>query len=95
VGIADSLNAARLREHERFFGPASFGATDDIEIFVCTQTGVGARDLAWMEMSRGLHRETVNELGETVNHSTDEAPQRSMYREWKRLMSCAGEEGEG
>lgn len=95
VGISDSLNVARLREHERFFGPASFGATDDIEIFVCTQTGVGARDLAWMELSRGLHRETVNELGEIVNHSTDEAPQRSMYREWKRLMSCAGEEGEG
>jgi benzoate/toluate 1,2-dioxygenase alpha subunit len=86
--IAPELNQARLREHERFFGPASFGAPDDIEIFVCAQTGVGVRELAWMELSRGLHRETVNELGEAVGHSTDEAPQRAIYREWKRLM-CA------
>jgi phenylpropionate dioxygenase-like ring-hydroxylating dioxygenase large terminal subunit len=91
VGVADELNQARLREHERFFGPASFGATDDIEIFACTQTGAAVRDMAWMELSRGLHRETVNELGETVGHSTDETPQRSMYREWKRLMSTPGE----
>lgn len=38
VGLAGGL-AQQLREHQRFFGPASFGQPDDIEIFVCAQTG--------------------------------------------------------
>jgi hypothetical protein len=40
-----------------------------------------------MELSRGLAREQVNELGERVGHSTDEAPQRAIYRQWRRLMA--------
>ena len=87
VGASDSFNADRLKEHQRFFGPASFGQPDDIEIFVCAQTGVNVTAMPWMELSRGLARETVNELGETVGHSTDETPQRAIYREWRRLMS--------
>ena len=86
-GAGDEFNAARLAEHQRFFGPASFGQPDDIEIFVCTQTGVQVDAMPWMELSRGMHREAVNELGERVGHSTDEVPQRSMYREWRRLVS--------
>lgn len=85
----DELNAARLHEHERFFGPASFGAPDDIEIFVCIQSGAAATADPWMEFSRGMHRESINELGEVVGHSTDETPQRAQYREWLRLMSAA------
>lgn len=86
-GIDDELNTARLREHERFFGPSSFGATDDIEIFVLNQTGVQAEAARWLDFSRGLERERVERDGERIGHSTDEVPQRSMYREWHRLMS--------
>lgn len=85
-GAAAGVNEARLSEHERFFGPASFGATDDIEIFILNQTGVLAEGAQWLDFSRGLHRESVNEHGEVLGHSTDEVPQRSMYREWARLM---------
>jgi benzoate/toluate 1,2-dioxygenase alpha subunit len=85
VGASD---AARLKEHQRFFGPASFGQPDDIEIFVCAQTGVRAGAAPWMELSRGLAREVVNELGEHVGHSSDEAPQRAIYREWRRRMTA-------
>lgn len=87
VGASASFNADRLREHQRFFGPASFGQPDDIEIFVCAQTGVKVTTMPWMELSRGMARETVNELGERVGHSTDETPQRAIYREWSRMMS--------
>ena len=86
-GVSDEFAAARLAEHQRFFGPASFGQPDDIEIFVCTQTGAQVDAMPWMELSRGMHREELNELGERVGHSTDEVPQRSMYREWRRLMT--------
>lgn len=88
VGATDELNEARLREHQRFFGPASFGQPDDIEIFVCAQTGANASAMPWMELSRGMAREQVNELGERVGHSTDEAPQRSIYRQWRQLMTA-------
>ncbi len=87
VGASDEFNEARLREHQRFFGPASFGQPDDIEIFVCAQTGAHATAVPWMELSRGMAREQVNELGERVGHSTDETPQRSIYRQWRELMT--------
>jgi benzoate/toluate 1,2-dioxygenase alpha subunit len=91
-GATQEVNAARLAEHERFFGPASFGATDDIEIFTLNQTGVLAEHAQWLDFSRGLHREATNEHGEQVGHSTDEVPQRSLYREWFRLMSSGVEQ---
>ncbi len=88
-GVSDELNTARLRTHERFFGPAGFGAPDDVEMFVNVQSGLQARGVDWLLMSRGLHRETRSEDGEFVGASTDEAPQRSAYREWLRLMTAA------
>lgn len=89
-GIADEINTRRLREHERFFGPSSFGATDDIEIFVLNQTGVQAEAARWLDFSRGLEREQVNDRGEHVGHATDEAPQRAIYRQWHRRMLAGG-----
>ena len=91
VGASDEFNAARLKEHQRFFGPASFGQPDDIEIFVCTQTGINVEAMPWMELSRGIAREKVNETGECVGHSTDENPQRAMYRRWHGLMTARRE----
>lgn len=85
-GVADEVNTARLREHERFFGPASFGATDDLEIFVQVQTGLAAEGAEWFDLSRGLHREEVRD-GEHIGHSTDESTQRAVYREWLRGMT--------
>jgi benzoate/toluate 1,2-dioxygenase subunit alpha len=84
-GVPEELNEGRYRAHERFYGPSGFGSPDDLEIFVCNQTGVQARGVDWILMSRGQHRE-VKEDGERIGHSTDETPTRSIYREWKRLM---------
>lgn len=83
----EEVNRDRLSEHERFFGPSGFGAPDDIEIFICTQTGASAGGNPWLEFSRGMHREETTGSGETVGHSTDETPQRSLYREWQKCMS--------
>jgi benzoate/toluate 1,2-dioxygenase alpha subunit len=86
-GAPDELNQGRYRAHERFYGPSGFGSPDDVEIFVCNQTGLQASGVDWVLLSRGMHREKVNGDGETVGHSTDEVPVRSLYREWKRLMA--------
>ncbi|MGP4015988.1 aromatic ring-hydroxylating oxygenase subunit alpha [Saccharopolyspora sp. 5N708] len=85
-GVPAELNEGRYRAHERFYGPSGFGAPDDVEIFVSNQSGVRARGVEWALMSRGLHRETTNDEGEVVGHSTDETPVRSLYRQWKRCM---------
>jgi benzoate/toluate 1,2-dioxygenase subunit alpha len=86
-GVDDALNLARVREHERFFGAGGMGATDDVEIFVYNQTGLQADALEWIDLSRGLHREVVNDDGEHQGHSSDEQPQRALYRRWLQLMS--------
>ncbi len=91
-GVPEGLNTARLRAHERFFGPAGMGAPDDVEMFVNVQTGLQARAVDWLIMSRGLHREVRNEDGEYVGASTDEQPQRAAWREWRRLMTAEDSE---
>jgi benzoate/toluate 1,2-dioxygenase subunit alpha len=85
-GVSPALNADRLRTHERFFGPAGFGAPDDVEMFVNVWSGLKAKSVEWLLMSRGLHREVRNADGEYVGTSTDEPPQRAAWREWHRLM---------
>jgi benzoate/toluate 1,2-dioxygenase subunit alpha len=87
-GVPDELNQGRYRAHERFYGPSGFGSPDDVEIFVCNQTGLQASGVDWLLLSRGMHREQLNGDGEVVGHSTDEVPVRAMYREWERLMSA-------
>jgi phenylpropionate dioxygenase-like ring-hydroxylating dioxygenase large terminal subunit len=90
-GIPDSMNAARMRAHERFFGPAGFGTPDDVEMFVNCENGMRARAVEWVRLDRGLHRELLHGDVHT-GHSTDETPQRSAYRQWRRAMqSDAGE----
>ncbi|HVQ93171.1 MAG TPA: Rieske 2Fe-2S domain-containing protein [Mycobacteriales bacterium] len=84
-GAPEELNEGRYRAHERFYGPSGFGSPDDVEIFVCNQTGVQAGGVDYLLLARGLHRERQVD-GEWVGHSTDEVPVRAMYREWKRLM---------
>jgi benzoate/toluate 1,2-dioxygenase alpha subunit len=84
-GAPEELNQGRYRAHERFYGPSGFGSPDDVEIFVCNQTGVQAGGVDYLLLARGLHRERQVD-GEWVGHSTDEVPVRAMYREWKRLM---------
>lgn len=84
-GVSDAMNVARLRSHERFFGPAGFGTPDDVEMFVNCENGMRGRAVPWVRLDRGLHREQAAD-GVLSGHSTDETPQRSAYRYWRALM---------
>ena len=91
-GVPDTMNAARLRAHERFFGPAGFGTPDDVEMFVNCENGMRGRAVEWVRQDRGLHRET-GDGARRVGHSTDETPQRSAYRQWRSVMQQAAASG--
>jgi phenylpropionate dioxygenase-like ring-hydroxylating dioxygenase large terminal subunit len=93
-GVAPELNQFRLRGHETFFGPAGFGAPDDLEMFERMQVGLKNDLDPWLILSRGLHRERRDADGTRVGHVTDEVTQRGIFREWKRVMTGREDEFE-
>ncbi len=91
-GVPDDVNAAVLHRITREIsissgGPVSgFVNADDVEIFARVQSGLTDSPLERLYFSRGLHREVIAANGERTGDNSDELPQRSMYREWRRLM---------
>jgi phenylpropionate dioxygenase-like ring-hydroxylating dioxygenase large terminal subunit len=85
-GVSDEMNAARLRTHESFYGPAGAGSPDDAEIFERVQRGLMAEVDPWIELSRGMERESVDADGSIVGKITDEVTQRGQIRRWRELM---------
>lgn len=86
-GVSDELNTMRVRQHESFYGPAGSGSPDDAEIFERVQRGMAAEVNPWIEISRGMHREFVDEDGSVVGRITDEVPQRGQMKYWLELMT--------
>lgn len=90
AGAPAAINAARLRVHESFYGPASSGSPDDAEVFERAQRGLMASVDPWIEISRGISREQVDADGSISGLIADEVPQRGQAREWLRLMTRRG-----
>jgi phenylpropionate dioxygenase-like ring-hydroxylating dioxygenase large terminal subunit len=88
-GAPDAINAARIRAHEDFYGPASMGAPDDIEMFARQWDGLQASSLEWLLYERGLDNERA-EGEQRVGQFTDEVAQRGMWAHWKQLMQEGG-----
>ena len=86
-GVEPEMNQWRLRGHESFFGPAGFGAPDDLEMFERMQIGFRNDLDPWLILARGMHRERREPDGTRVGHVTDEVTQRGIWREWKRVMT--------
>jgi phenylpropionate dioxygenase-like ring-hydroxylating dioxygenase large terminal subunit len=88
-GASKEENAERLRMHEGFYGPAGFGSPDDVEVaFERVREGLKAEGNEWLQISRGLNREEVDENGIISGNSSDEVSTRAIYKEWKRLMEA-------
>ena len=88
LGDVDAaLNAARLRQHESFYGPAGAGSPDDAEMFERVQRGLAAEVNPWIDLSRGLEREQVEPDGSRMGLISDEVPQRGQMRYWRELMT--------
>ncbi|MGH7905887.1 MAG: aromatic ring-hydroxylating oxygenase subunit alpha [Candidatus Binataceae bacterium] len=87
AGAPEEINLTRLRGHEAFFGPASAGAPDDVEMFIRMQAGYAAALDPWIVIARGENREHREADGTTVGHVMDEVTQRAIWRHWKQVMS--------
>ncbi len=85
-GVPEEINVARLRAHEAFYGPAGGGAPDDVEMFNRCTDGLAVKGAEWLELSRGIDRETVSPDGVVAAHLTDEVPQRAFYKRWREVM---------
>ena len=68
-------------------GPAGFLLADDTEMYERNHRGSKIRDPEWLVLTRGLHRERLDENGFRIAHSTDETTQRGIWRHYLTLMT--------
>lgn len=87
--VAPEINTARVRAHEDFYGPASFGAPDDIEMFQRQWDGMlRTPAMEWLYYDRGLDQEQP--LGDQgrQSHVSDETAHRGIWRRWLQLVQA-------
>ncbi len=84
---APELNTRLLRQSEAAMGPASFLLPEDITIASRNQAGLYARQPEWLELSRGRHREHIDEEGCIVAHVTDEVTNRAFWKHYRSVMT--------
>lgn len=88
-GAPDDYNEGLLRSHERFYGPAGYGAADDLEVFGLTQDGLKGTLNDWLIMERGMHSDKQLENGEIEGLPSSETVHRAFWRKWRALMTAA------
>ena len=69
-------------------GPAGLLLADDTEMYERNHRGAKIADPEWITLTRGLHRERRDENGYLTGHSTDEVPQRGIWRHYLNLMTA-------
>jgi phenylpropionate dioxygenase-like ring-hydroxylating dioxygenase large terminal subunit len=89
--VDDDINIKRIRAHEDFYGPASFGAPDDIEMFQRQWEGMRhSPAMQWLCYDRGIDQETSLDGTGRISHVSDETAHRGIWRRWSELMSRSG-----
>ena len=86
AGVSTEFNRRLIRQSEAAMGPASFLLPDDAAAAERQQVAFG-RHGGWMDLSRGLDRERVDERGDRVSHVSDEVTTRGFWRHWREVMS--------
>ena len=85
-GAPDEVNEGWLRSQERFYGPAGYGMTDDVEVFALNQQGLAGTSVPWVILERGMHTDTVDEDGIYHGKAMGETQIRAFWRRWSQLM---------
>lgn len=83
---APDINRRLRQQTMGSVGPAGLLLADDTEMYERNHRGAGILDPEWLVLSRGLHRERRDENGFLIAHSTDEVPQRGIWRHYLHLM---------
>jgi len=84
---APDMNKRTIRQTEGAVGPAAFLLADDVTIAERTQIGLRAHGNDWLDLSRGMDRETVDEDGHPVSELSDETPNRAFWSHYKSVMA--------
>lgn len=88
--VPPEVNARRLRGHEEFYGPAGYGTTDDVEVaFERVMLGLSATGNDWLQISRGLATQAVDETGFLTGPAGGEIPIQTLFREWAARMRAS------
>jgi benzoate/toluate 1,2-dioxygenase subunit alpha len=86
-GAPDAFNQGMLHAQERFYGPAGYGAADDMEMFAVNHAGLAGSAVDWVLLERGVETDTILDNGDCRGQPSSEACQRGFWRQWQRLMS--------
>ena len=83
---APEMNRRMIRRTEGAMGPAGFLIADDGEIGARNQLGLASHQMEWLELSRGIETDELDETGIVNRDKSAETPQRGFWREWARAM---------
>jgi p-cumate 2,3-dioxygenase subunit alpha len=87
LGPAEETEAQRARRLDAFltfYGPGGFATPDDVAALELVQQGCATwRDVPWSDLSRGMAKESSDQL------NTDEGHLRVFWRRWSELMEGA------
>jgi fatty-acyl-CoA synthase len=82
------LNRRMISQSIGSVGPAGMLLADDTEMYERNQAGVAARSPQWLDVSRGVGRETVDAAGHPVGAATDEVGMRGFWAHYRALMEA-------
>ena len=98
-GVDEAFNRRLLRQSEAAMGPAAFIVPDDavtaerIQLAMAGATRPGAGpSRTWIDMSRGIERESIGELGRRQALISDETTNRGFWRQYRTVMSATAEQ---
>ena len=83
---APELNRRMVSQCVGSVGPAGMLLADDTEMYERNQEGLEALSPEWLDVRRGLNRETVYDAGFTIGSATDETGMRGFWSHYKDLM---------
>jgi hypothetical protein len=87
-GVPEELNRRIMRQGEVAMGPSSFLTADDA--IIAERQWRALRDSpAWLDISRGLGRETLDDHGVKVSHYTDETPNRAFWQHYAQALHAS------
>ena len=86
---APDINKRMLQQCIGSVGPAGLLLADDSEMYERNQIGVGQRSPEWLDIRRGIDRETTDEHGHLIGGATDETGMRAFWSHYRELMTHA------
>lgn len=83
----EELNPRSLHQTNGSVGPAGLLLADDAEMHERTYRGLLSQQPEWVDISRGMHREAIDEEGFLAGMVSDETSMRGIWGHYRALMS--------